>query len=310
MDGDAGGESRQRIEVVNVLDLAEARQRFARGMRFTCNGQSSGSRLREVLAPYRSGTLPGVGRLLEPRRGLRDRPGRSVARQPARRPDPLARGVAFARRTCGSSTARRARSAVSNECVNGLRRFTNHQSRITNHAFVLLLLSCLAAGPAAAGEAEWRMLYEQSDAHFQRGNLEQAELFAREALKEAETSLGEGSRATELSLARAVFMLRLARQARRGARARGARREGSEQAPRAGRPADRARAAEPGRGAVRAEEVRRRRAAAPPGARHLPEEVRREELPDRDEPAQRRHHAARAGQVPRRGALPASGRWR
>ena len=79
--------------------------------------------------------------------------------------------------------------------LNGLRRFTNHQSRITNHAFVLLLLSCLAAGPAAAGEAEWRTLYEQSDAHFQRGNLEQAELFAREALKEAETSLGEGSRA-------------------------------------------------------------------------------------------------------------------
>jgi DNA polymerase-3 subunit alpha len=57
-DGDAGGESRQRIEVVNVYDLAEARQRFARGMRLTCNGQSSGSRLREVLAPYRSGTCP------------------------------------------------------------------------------------------------------------------------------------------------------------------------------------------------------------------------------------------------------------
>jgi DNA polymerase-3 subunit alpha len=57
-DGDAGGESRQRIEVVNVLDLTEARQRFARGMRLTCNGQSSGSRLREVLAPYRSGTCP------------------------------------------------------------------------------------------------------------------------------------------------------------------------------------------------------------------------------------------------------------
>ena len=57
-DGDAGGESRQRIEVVNVYDLAEARQRFARGMRLTCNGQSSGNRLREVLAPYRSGTCP------------------------------------------------------------------------------------------------------------------------------------------------------------------------------------------------------------------------------------------------------------
>ncbi|MCC7485058.1 MAG: tetratricopeptide repeat protein [Burkholderiales bacterium] len=60
------------------------------------------------------------------------------------------------------------------------------------------------------GEAEWRMLYEQSDLHFQRGNLAQAELFAREALKEADASLGGSSRAAELSLARAVFMLRLA----------------------------------------------------------------------------------------------------
>ena len=55
---DPGGDTRQRIEVVNVYDLAEARQRFARGMRLTCNGQSSGNRLREVLAPYRSGTCP------------------------------------------------------------------------------------------------------------------------------------------------------------------------------------------------------------------------------------------------------------
>jgi hypothetical protein len=80
---------------------------------------------------------------------------------------------------------------------------------ITPYAFLALLVLFLAAGPAAAGEAEWRTLYEQSDAHFQRGNLEQAELFAREALKEADASLGEGSRSAELSLARAVFMLRL-----------------------------------------------------------------------------------------------------
>ena len=56
-DGDPG-EARQRIEVVNVYDLAEARQRFARGMRLMCNGQSSGHRLREVLAPYRNGSCP------------------------------------------------------------------------------------------------------------------------------------------------------------------------------------------------------------------------------------------------------------
>jgi len=47
-----------RIEALNVLDLAEARNRFARGVQITCNGASSGSRLREVLAPYRSGRCP------------------------------------------------------------------------------------------------------------------------------------------------------------------------------------------------------------------------------------------------------------
>jgi DNA polymerase-3 subunit alpha len=47
-----------RIEALNVLDLAEARNRFARGVQITCNGASSGNRLREVLAPYRSGRCP------------------------------------------------------------------------------------------------------------------------------------------------------------------------------------------------------------------------------------------------------------
>jgi tetratricopeptide (TPR) repeat protein len=91
-----------------------------------------------------------------------------------------------------------------------LRAFTIRHSPFAIHEFLVLMALWLVASPALAGEAEWRLLYEQSDAHFQRGNLGQAELFAREALKEAETSLGEGSRATELSLARAVFMLRLA----------------------------------------------------------------------------------------------------
>jgi DNA polymerase-3 subunit alpha len=47
-----------RIEALNVLDLAEARNRFARGVQITCNGAASGNRLREVLAPYRSGRCP------------------------------------------------------------------------------------------------------------------------------------------------------------------------------------------------------------------------------------------------------------
>jgi DNA polymerase-3 subunit alpha len=57
-EADGGGEQRQRIEALTVLDLAEARGRFARGVRLICNGDSSGARLRDVLAPYRSGTCP------------------------------------------------------------------------------------------------------------------------------------------------------------------------------------------------------------------------------------------------------------
>ncbi len=72
--------------------------------------------------------------------------------------------------------------------------------------FVSMLL--LSASPAFAGEAEWKMLYEQSSAHLQAGSLEQAELFAREALRESEL-LPEKTRATELSLARAAHVLRL-----------------------------------------------------------------------------------------------------
>jgi DNA polymerase III subunit alpha len=57
-EGDTGQDFGVRIEAVNVMDLQEARARFARGVRLICNGASSGSRLREVLAPYRSGTCP------------------------------------------------------------------------------------------------------------------------------------------------------------------------------------------------------------------------------------------------------------
>lgn len=52
------------------------------------------------------------------------------------------------------------------------------------------------------------MYYEQSAAHLQAGSLEQAELFAREALRESEL-LPEKTRATELSLLRAAHVLRL-----------------------------------------------------------------------------------------------------
>ena len=55
---EGAGETRASIRAVNALDYAEARNRFARGVQLTCNGASSGDRLREVLAPYRSGRCP------------------------------------------------------------------------------------------------------------------------------------------------------------------------------------------------------------------------------------------------------------
>jgi DNA polymerase III subunit alpha len=47
-----------RISAEKLFDLQSARNRYARGIRITCNGTSSGGRLREVLAPYRTGTCP------------------------------------------------------------------------------------------------------------------------------------------------------------------------------------------------------------------------------------------------------------
>jgi DNA polymerase-3 subunit alpha len=57
-EADAGQDYGVRIEAINIHDLAEARNRFARAVRLTCNGESSGGKLRELLAPYRSGTCP------------------------------------------------------------------------------------------------------------------------------------------------------------------------------------------------------------------------------------------------------------
>jgi DNA polymerase-3 subunit alpha len=44
-----------RISADKLYDLAAARSRFARYIRLTCNGQSSGQKLRELLGPYRPG---------------------------------------------------------------------------------------------------------------------------------------------------------------------------------------------------------------------------------------------------------------
>jgi DNA polymerase-3 subunit alpha len=53
-----GADFGARIEALTVLDFAEAQARFARALRLVCNGASSSGRLREVLAPYRSGHCP------------------------------------------------------------------------------------------------------------------------------------------------------------------------------------------------------------------------------------------------------------
>ncbi len=57
-NGNGGGDSTLRLEALNILDFNEARNRYARGIRLTCNGQSSGSRLKELLGPHRQGPCP------------------------------------------------------------------------------------------------------------------------------------------------------------------------------------------------------------------------------------------------------------
>ncbi len=47
-----------RISAEKLYDLQTARNRYARGLRINCNGQSTGNKLRELLGPYRSGACP------------------------------------------------------------------------------------------------------------------------------------------------------------------------------------------------------------------------------------------------------------
>ncbi len=47
-----------RMAAEKLYDLPSARARFARGVRLVCNGESSGSRLRELLSPYKQGSCP------------------------------------------------------------------------------------------------------------------------------------------------------------------------------------------------------------------------------------------------------------
>lgn len=73
-------------------------------------------------------------------------------------------------------------------------------------------LLALLASTAVAGELEWRMLSEQANMHLQRGSLDQAEMFAREAIAEAERSFGRSHRATDQSIATLGLVLRFAQR--------------------------------------------------------------------------------------------------
>jgi DNA polymerase III subunit alpha len=57
-NGNGGNDNTLRLEAMNIMDLNEARNRYARGIRLTCNGQSSGSKLKELLGPHRQGPCP------------------------------------------------------------------------------------------------------------------------------------------------------------------------------------------------------------------------------------------------------------
>jgi DNA polymerase-3 subunit alpha len=47
-----------RVSAEKLFDLQTARNRYARGIKIRCNGASSGAKLKELLAPYRSGNCP------------------------------------------------------------------------------------------------------------------------------------------------------------------------------------------------------------------------------------------------------------
>ena len=47
-----------RVSAEKLFDLQSARTAYARALKITCNGNSSGAKLREVLAPYCKGRLP------------------------------------------------------------------------------------------------------------------------------------------------------------------------------------------------------------------------------------------------------------
>ena len=77
-------------------------------------------------------------------------------------------------------------------------------------AISVTLLAASAA--AAAGETEWRQLQDKAQASFQRGDFGESQRLAREALLEADASLGAYHRATEESLNLLSLALRMSKK--------------------------------------------------------------------------------------------------
>ena len=73
--------------------------------------------------------------------------------------------------------------------------------------FAVQVVLFLAAGSAAGGEVEWKLLQDQAQAHLERGAYGQAEQFGRSAVKEAE-ALGPSHAGIEQSLSTLSLALR------------------------------------------------------------------------------------------------------
>lgn len=77
---------------------------------------------------------------------------------------------------------------------------------------VISVLLLVANAPAAGGETEWRQLQDKAQASFDRHDFGQSERLAREALLEADASLGAYHRTTEESLNLLSLALRMSRK--------------------------------------------------------------------------------------------------
>lgn len=53
-----GGGGGLRVSAVEILDLAAARAKFAVQLRLSMNGEANAKKLRELLGPFRNGSLP------------------------------------------------------------------------------------------------------------------------------------------------------------------------------------------------------------------------------------------------------------